>query len=166
MSRNSLLLLLNHKMLFGEGSQAKRIPKAEVKNTLAFCVSVSFAVAASIIQHTTAGSTTDQSFVYHLKLVISRLPSQIPWWAQPCVTFSYCIVSCDGRTSDLLTMSIRVEWFQNVYEFHDFNSKEPLLRMLDFMWFDTWMWYFSQGLRNENFIPDIAVHVFVNSVFF
>ena len=33
------------------------------------------------------------------------------------------------------------------------------------MWFDTWMWYFSQGLRNENFIPDIAVHVFVNSVF-
>ena len=36
----------------------------------------------------------DQSFVYHPKLVISRLPSQIPWWVQPCVTFS-CIVSCD-----------------------------------------------------------------------
>ena len=78
-------------MLFGEGSQAKRIPKAEVKNTLAFCVSVSFAVAASIIQHTTAGSTTDQSFVYHLKLVISRLPSQIPWWEQPSVTFRYLL---------------------------------------------------------------------------
>ena len=37
----------------------------------------------------------DQSFVYHLKLVISRLPSQIPWWDQPSVTFRYCIVSLD-----------------------------------------------------------------------
>ena len=41
-------LLYNHKMLFGEGSQAKRIPKAEVKNTFAFCVSVSFAVTAGV----------------------------------------------------------------------------------------------------------------------
>ena len=33
----------------------------------------------------------DQSFVYHLKLVISRLPSQIPWWEQPSVTFRYLL---------------------------------------------------------------------------
>lgn len=45
----------------------------------------------------------DQSFVYHLKLVISRLPSQIPWWVQPCVTFS-CIVSCMPERSPLLQM--------------------------------------------------------------
>ena len=58
-----------------------------------------FSLAACLLEAVRSKFHMDQSFVYHLKLVISRLPSQIPWWVQPCVTFS-CIVSCVSMAED------------------------------------------------------------------
>ena len=46
--------------------------------------------------------------------------------------------------------------------FRTFTSPECLTWKTYFL---DYGWHLSQGLRNENFIPDIAVHVFVNSVF-